>query len=118
MRDRNPLTYYLTGAALLLCCALMVSSQCACTYNQITFEQGAVRLADKVTVEPGQGSGDMSDTGSTGAPTTGGTGKMSPGGSNLLDGWLQQALVIQQGGETPSTTTPTVDVSVPASVVP
>ena len=30
MRDHNPLTYYLTGAALLLCCALLVSSQCAC----------------------------------------------------------------------------------------
>ena len=108
MRDRNPLTHYLTGAALLLCCAAVLTSQCGCTYNQVTFEKDSVRFADDVTVEPGQAS-DTTDSGATGAPTTGGAGKLSPGGSNLIDGMLNVTLLIQQGGETPTTPTTTID---------
>jgi len=117
VRDRNPLVSRLVLVAIVLGLASMAGMVCGCTYNQITFETDSVRFTDDLQVEPGQG-GDSSDTGATGAPTTGGTGKMSPGGSNLLDGSFQFALVIQQGGETPSTTTPTLDVDVPASVIP
>ena len=115
MRDRNPLTHYLTGAALLLCCAVLAFGQCACTYNHITFETDCVRFTDKLVVEPGQGSGDLSDTGANAdGAGVGGTGKMSPGGSNLLDGSFQFALVIQQGGES----SPTTDAKVDATVTP
>jgi len=112
MRDRNPLTHYLTGAALLLCCAAVLTSQCGCTYNHITFETDSVRFTDAVTVEPGQG-GDSSDTGNNASTPTGGTGKLSPGGSNLIDGMLNLTLLIQQGGETPTTPTTTIDAQIP-----
>ena len=109
---RNPLVTYLVGCGCALLLVAAVLSTCpACTYNHITFETDSVRFADDLTVEPGQGS-DITDSGATGAPTTGGTGKMSPGGSNLLDGTLQFALVIQQGGETPTTPTTTIDTTV------
>lgn len=86
-----------------------------CTYNHIYFERGSVRLADKVDVQPGS-SGDDAGPSTTGPVAGGGEGKLSPGGSNILDGWLQMALVIQQGGETPSQTTPSI--TVPASALP
>ncbi len=100
----------LTALAAVLVLGVMFCGP-ACTYNQITFHPDCVRFTEKLTVEPGQG-GDSSDTGSTSEGAgVGGTGKLSPGGSNLLDGQLQFALIIQQGGETPSSTPVTVDVS-------
>lgn len=104
----NPLYRYLWVATFLVLAGFVLAG---CTYNQITFHPDCVRFTDKITVEPGQG-GDSSDTGASSEGSgVGGAGKMSPGGSNLLDGRLQFALVIQQGGETPSSTPVTVDVS-------
>ena len=106
---RNPLVTYLVGCGCALLLVAAVLSTCpACTYNQVTFEKDSVRFADDVTVEPGQAS-DTTDSGATGAPTTGGAGKLSPGGSNLIDGMLNVTLLIQQGGETPTTPTTTID---------
>ena len=100
-------------AALVLGGALICAG---CSYNHITFETDSVRFTDRLQIEPGQG-GDSSDTGASGA-ATGGAGKLSPGGSNVLDGMAQFALIIQQGGETPSQTTPTVTVDMPSPVGP
>ena len=113
---RNPLLTYLVGCGCALLLVAAVLSTCpACTYNHITFETDCVRFTDKLVVEPGQGSGDLSDTGANAdGAGVGGTGKMSPGGSNLLDGSFQFALVIQQGGES----SPTTDAKVDATVTP
>jgi len=116
---RNPLAVRLYGTALLLGVVAVVLTTCpACTYNHITFEQDSVRFeqdsvrfADTVKSDPGQG-GDSSDTGATGGGTTGGAGKLSPGGSNLIDGRYNFALLIQQGGETPTTPTTTASANV------
>ena len=102
-------------AALVLGGALICAG---CTYNTIQFETDCFRFTDTIKVEPGQG-GDSSDTGSTAdGAGVGGAGKLSPGGSNLLDGSYQFAVIVQQGGETPSQTTPTVTVDMPSPITP
>jgi len=82
-----------------------------CSYNRITFEKGSVSLADTIRLEPGQG-GDSSDTGASATEVGGGAGKLSPGGSNVVDGYLNMTFLFQQGGETPTTTTPTASANV------
>lgn len=106
---RNVLTRLLVYSTLMTLAGFLV---CGCTYNTITFETDCFKFTDKVTVEPGQG-GDTSDTGAVAdAAGVGGTGQLSPGGSNQLDGHMQYAIIVQQGASTPSTTTPTIDVTV------
>ena len=101
---------WLAGLAIVSC---TIAVLCAgCTFNHITFETDCFKFTDELTVEPGQG-GDASDTGATSEGSgVGGTGKMSPGGSNQLDGEMQYAIIIQQGGETPSSIPITVDATV------
>jgi len=86
---------------------------CGCTTYNVYFEDGSFRVAESLTVEPGQGGDD------TGGPTASGSGvggqKMSPGGSNVLDGFAQQGNVIQIGG---SETTPTTTADIDATVTP
>ena len=109
---RNDAKFVLACAAILFLLAAVTLCVSGCTYNHITFETDSVRFTDAVTVEPGQG-GDSSDTGNNASTPTGGTGKLSPGGSNLIDGMLNLTLLIQQGGETPTTPTTTIDAQIP-----
>lgn len=76
------------------------------TYN-ITFQTGAFRVADSLTVEPGQG-GD--DSGGPTGEAAGGT-ESSPGGSNVLDGFAQQGNIFQIGTASKPATTATTDAS-------
>ena len=99
----------------LLTCVLVVITGCGTTttYN-ITFQRGAFRVSDKLTIEPGQGVDDASST-TSGGETAGGT-EASPGGSNLLRGVAQQGNIFQIGTSAKPQTSASVDAAASATV--
>ena len=112
---RNPLTDRLWLVVVLLAVgSALVGCGSTVTYN-ITFSSGAFRVADELTIEPGQGGDDASST--AGAPTAGGTDS-SPGGSNVLDGFAQQGNIFQIGTSAKPTTTATTDTKVDVDGIP
>ena len=67
------------------------------------YDHGAFRVADELTLKPGQAGDDSSGT--SGGPTAGGD-EASPGGSNLLRGFAQQGNIFQIGtSQKPDVTT-------------
>ena len=114
---RNPLTTRLFVVLALLgitsTCMLLGGCGSTTTYN-ITFEQGAFRVSDRLTVEPGQG-GD--DSGGPNGTAAGGT-ESSPGGSNVIDGFANQGNIFQIGTSAKPTTTATTDAAVDATLTP
>lgn len=88
-----------TLATLILALSL---GACGSTVYNIDIHPGAFRVADELTVNPGQGD----DSGSTASGATAGGQEASPGGSNLLRGHAQQGIIIQIGTSAkPETTT-------------
>ena len=85
----------------LLVVALLAG--CTTTNYNIDFHNGAFRVADELTLKPGQAGDDSSGT--SGGPTAGGD-EASPGGSNLLRGFAQQGNIFQIGtSQKPDVTT-------------
>lgn len=83
---------------------------CGSTVYNIDIHPDAFKVADELTVNPGQGGDDSSST--AGAPTSGGT-DASPGGSNLIRGHGQQGVIIQIGTSAKPTTTNDVTADLP-----
>jgi hypothetical protein len=108
--------FYLVSVALvaLLAAGALLLAGCGTTttYN-INFQNGAFRVADSLTLEPGQAGADTSSTAS--GATTGGT-EASPGGSNLLRGFAQQGNIFQIGTASKPQTEATVDAKASATV--
>lgn len=90
-----------TSSTVLLL-ALSLGACTATTYN-IDFHEGAFRVADELTVDPGQAGDDGSNTASG---STAGGADGAPGGSNLVRGFAQQGNIFQIGtSQRPETTT-------------
>jgi len=91
-----------SSTALLAALAL---GACAQTNYNIDFHTGAFRVADDLTVEPGQAGDDGS---STASGSTAGGRDGAPGGSNLVRGFAQQGNIFQIGtSQAPETTAKT-----------
>ena len=88
-------------AVVLLTCV-------ACTYNTIQFDEDSISVEYPPAGEGGVSSGD--DSGGNEGAGGGGSGKLSPGLNPMIDGHHNLIFNINQGGETPSQTTPTVTV--------
>lgn len=87
----------------LILLALSLCAGCAQTNYNIDFHSGAFRVADELTVDPGQAGDDGS---STASGSTAGGADGAPGGSNLVRGFAQQGNIFQIGtSQRPETTT-------------
>jgi hypothetical protein len=105
------------GFCVLVCgclVALIFCSGCgsltpSVTYN-ITFHGGAFRVADELTVEPGQGGDDSSQVDGS---ASGGT-ELSPGANVVIRGFADQGNIFNIGTSQPSTQDVSPDVKVDA----
>lgn len=107
---------------MLTVVALIAAVLCACGSTEtrniyhVHFETGAFRVADSLTIEPGQG-GDQTDSSGNAATTSGGT-ELSPGNTVWIRGTADQGNIICIGtATTPTTeTTAQTDANLEASV--
>ena len=106
-------TLALIAGVVVALFALVGCTSTDTTYN-IHFHPKAFRVAETLSVEPGQG-GDATDSSGNEATASGGT-EMSPGNTNWIRGFADQGNIFNIGTATTPTTTAETDANLEATI--
>ncbi|MCP3884567.1 MAG: hypothetical protein GY700_03640 [Propionibacteriaceae bacterium] len=99
--------YKLYCYGMLLLFAMVFSCLTGCTYNNIA--EGAIQIETHPSPLPEGGVSGGDDSGGATASGGGGAGKLSPGINGVIRGKDNWIININQGGETPTTPSTTID---------